>query len=208
MNVSERWLSNAYFNIPNGCLTKKLQSSKDVLVIADSALYEQMVASLLITIPYCRLSIFNIFWFCYHFQTVVTLSWDIHSECWSARWKALVLKRSFPGLFFSNSFWDLRYIPLKSGEFRKNPLSPLKCRLSVGRTVDYPLLPTAKKTIMFTKTKTRYFELFKTSTGSKNIVWARRTSLLHFTAFFALNVVKPTISSLNFVALLYSNFWY
>ena len=29
MNVSEQGLSNAHFNIPNGCLTKKLQPFKD-----------------------------------------------------------------------------------------------------------------------------------------------------------------------------------
>ena len=29
MNVSEQGLSNAHFNIPNGCLTKKLQRVKD-----------------------------------------------------------------------------------------------------------------------------------------------------------------------------------
>ena len=29
MNVTEQGLSNAHFNIPNGCLTKKLQRVKD-----------------------------------------------------------------------------------------------------------------------------------------------------------------------------------
>ena len=57
---------------------------------------------------------FKNFWFCYRLWTVVTFSSDIRSECWSARWKALVLKRSFPDLLFSNSFWAQRYTSVSS----------------------------------------------------------------------------------------------
>ena len=64
------------------------------------------------------------FRFCCRLWTAVTFSWDIRFECRSARWKALVLIRSFLVLLFSNFFWARRYTPLKLAEFQKNPLSP------------------------------------------------------------------------------------
>ena len=55
--------------------------------------------------------------FCYRLWTAVTFSSEIRSERRSARWKALVLKRSFPGLLFSNSFCARRYSHLKLIQF-------------------------------------------------------------------------------------------